>query len=214
MQINMVNLRREMGEGLNRSLYPRAQAEVRTYFNQSKKQLIRSFEESEPCKELAETAEMSRDERSTKESKIVPYGNLYAFMGFENDRNPVEEVTEILKNEIELVSVSRGSVNKNGVYVLTGKVSMPTMEAINQSSSVGFSNRGWIDSLTNGLRGLPNFLFRDFSDKGYSKSGAGIEAKDKKTGKLIDFGRGEFEPYKKNFLSEFMQKFKLKIRGR
>lgn len=202
-----------MGEGLNRSLYPRAQAEVRTYFNQSKKQLIRSFEESEPCKELAETAEMSRDERSTKESKIVPYGNLYAFMGFEDDRNPVEEVTEILKNEIELVSISRGSVNKDGVYVLTGKVSMPTLESINQSSSVGFSNRGWIDALVNGLRGFPSFLFKDFSDKGYSESGAGIEAKDK-TGKLIDFGHGEFKPYGKNFLSEFMQKFKLKIRGR
>jgi hypothetical protein len=213
MQVNIVNLRKEMGEGLNRSMAPRLQKRVMKNVETAKNQLIHSFESAGPSLSLEATAEMDRAARGEYQDGFVTKGNLYTFFGFEDDRNPVEEVREILRDNVRIVSLTQGGVNQRGEYVITGKVQIPQIQEINNISKLPWgTQRGWIDALTNGLRGLPNFLFGDFSDKGYSLSGGGIEAKDK-TGKLINTGRGEFKPFKGNYLFEFIERFKRKIRG-
>jgi len=213
MQVNIVNLRREMGEGLNRSMAPRLQKMITREVEVAKNQLIRSFESAPPSVSLESASNMDRAERGEFQDGLVPNGNLYAFFGIEDDRNPVEEVREILQDNVRIVSLTQGGVNQRGEYVITGKVQIPQIQEINNISKLPWgTQRGWIDALVNGLRGLPNFLFRDFSDKAYSLSGGGIEAKDK-TGKLINTGRGEFKPYKGNYLFEFIEIFKRKIRG-
>jgi hypothetical protein len=63
MKINIVNLRREMAEGLNRSVYPEAQRRIENYFNRSKKELIKSFENAAPSQELQHSAELDDDGR-------------------------------------------------------------------------------------------------------------------------------------------------------
>lgn len=210
MQINIVNLRKEMEVGLNRSVYPKAQAIIKRDFNTAKNQLIRSFEKAKPSVALVKVAEMGREERSSYEDGFVERGNLYSFFGMEDDRNPVEEVKEVLLENITLDSLTKGSVNNQGVYVITGKVSVVTLDEINNTSNLSWgAGRGWIDALTHGLRGLPNFLFGDFSDKSYSRSGAGLQTK-KETTKT---GRGAFKPFEGNYLSEFLERFKNKIRG-
>ena len=209
MQVNIVNLRKEMENGLNRSVYPKAQAIVERDFNKAKRQLLKSFEEAKPSEALSKAAEMDRESRSEFEDGFVEKGNLYAFMGMEDDRNPVEEVKELLEDHIQLDSLSRGSVNNQGIYVITGKVSVITLDEINNNSKLSWgAGRGWIDALTHGLRGLPNFLFGNFNEKSNSRSGAGLQAKE-----TIKTGRGAFKPFEGNYLFEFLERFKNKMRG-
>jgi hypothetical protein len=213
MQVNIVNLRRELGEGLNRSMAPRLQKRIMREVEVAKNQLIRSFESAPPSVSLETAANMDRAERGDFRDGFVENGNLYAFLGINDDRNPVEEVRGILEQNVKIVSLTQGSVNQKGEYVITGKVQVPQIQEINNVSKLPWgTKRGWIDAVVNGLRGLPNFLIGDFSNKSYSLSGGGIEAKDK-TGKLINTGRGEFQPYRGNYLFEFIERFKRKIRG-
>jgi len=200
---------------MNRSLYPQAQRIIEREFNVAKKKLIESFENAPPSLALTEVAEMDRSERGENEDGFVEKGNLYTFLGFEDDRNPVQEVSDVLAYGIELESLSMGAINRKGIYVITGKVSIPTLGEINEQSQLPWITRGWIDALTNGIRGLPNFLFGDFSDKAYSLSGGGLEAKTrgKNGGRLVNTGRGEFKPYSGKYLYYFIEKFKDKLRG-
>lgn len=217
MQVNIVNLRKEMTAGLDRSVYPKAQAIVRREFNKDKNQLIRSFEQAKPSQALDRVAKLSREKRgeSQNDDGFVEKGNLYTFFGIDGDRNPVEEVKNILIDGVELKSLTKGGINAQGIYVITGKVEIPTLGEINSLSTLPWgARRGWIDALTNGLRGLPNFLFGIFDDDKYkSKSGGGLQAKNKRTGDPIKTGRGEFQPFEGNYLFEFLERFKRKIRG-
>jgi hypothetical protein len=212
MEVNIINLRREMENGMNRSLSAQAHKIIEKEFLQAKKSLIRSFEKSPPSLALS-----NQVEDRLEEDQFVEKGNLYTFMGFEDGRDPVEEVSDILQ-EAEIEHLSLGSINRNGVYVITGKVVVPTLAYINEQSQLDWITRGWVDSLTHGLRGLPNFLFGDFSEYEKSRSQGGLEAKTKKGkggqgGHLIDTGRGEFKPFKGEYLFEFLQAFKAKLKG-
>lgn len=208
MKVNIVNLRREMAEGMNRSVYPLAQKRVEQYFDRSKRELIRSFETARPSVELEKVANMNEGKRSDYDDGLIENGNLYSFFGFEGNRNPVEEVKKVLEDSVQLKSLTKGSINQQGVYVITGKVEVPTLMGINEQSQLPWITRGWVDALTNGLRGLPNFLLAKTSKlKARSRSGGGIQVKN-------NTGRNEFSPYGGNYLSEFLQRFKNKIMGR
>jgi len=209
--MNTVILRKEMGEGFNRSVYPEAQKIIYREFNKDKKQLLRSFKEAGPSEELAKLSEMGGEEMSEYRSRYVERGNLFAFFGFENGENPVEKVSDMLRDFTEIAHLSKGSINQQGVYVIKGRVEMPTLEDINTDNQLPWIDRGWIDGLTNGLRGLPNFLFADYSDNENSLSKAGLQAK--RNGEAVNTGRGEFRPYEGKYLFEFIQDFKEKVRG-
>lgn len=208
MKVNIVNLRREMAEGMNRSVYPLAQKRVEQYFDRSKRELIKSFETAKPSVELTKVAEMDRSKRSEYKDGLVENGNLYSFLGFDGDRNPVEEVKKVLEDGVQLKSLTKGSVNQQGVYVITGKVEVPALMEINERSQLSWITRGWVDAVTNGLRGLPNFLLARTSKlKAISRSGGGVQVKN-------NTGRNEFSPYRGNYLFEFFQRFRNKIMGR
>lgn len=217
MQVNITNLRKEMTAGLDRSVYPKAHAIIHKEFNKDKNQLIRSFEKAKPSQAIDKVAKMDEEERGAKGSEdgFVENGNLYTFLGINDDRNPVEEVKEILTDGVKLTNLTKGGINSKGVYVITGKVETPTLDEINSLSALPWgTKRGWIDAITNGLRGLPNFLFGIFADDKYkSRSKGGLQAKNRKTGNPIRTGRGEFQPFEGNYLFEFLENFKQKIRG-
>ena len=206
MQVNITNLRRELGPQVDQVVYPKIRAQIESQFQTAKNQLIKSFEEAGPSKELDALANTDREGRSEYVSQYTQgHGNLYALLGFTDDRNPIEEVKAYLEQGVQIRSITRGGFNQNGDYVVTGKIETPTVKEINEESQLDWVSRGWIDALTNGFRGLPNFLFGMFADKTYSRSGAGIEVKNRV--------RSEgFKPFSGNYLSEFLERFKTKIR--
>ena len=206
-QINLTNLRRELDPQINKIVYPKIRARIEREFETSKDQLVRSFVNAGPSKELDELANTDRESRVDYVSPYTQgHGNLYAFLGFANDRNPTEEVKDYLEQNVRLKSITHGAFNRDGNYVVTGKVEVPTLKEINASSTLDWSSRGWIDALVNGVRGMPEFLFGMFADNPKSLSGAGIELK--KTRVRSD----SFKPYNGNYLSQFLERFKVKIR--
>jgi hypothetical protein len=91
-----------MEAGMNRSVYPKAQRIIEKEFLKAKAKVISDFENAAPSVALSNIAQLDRSERGMATDEFIPNGNLYTFFGFENDRDPVQEVKDILFENIEL----------------------------------------------------------------------------------------------------------------
>jgi hypothetical protein len=99
------------------------------------------------------------------------YGNLFSFLGFEADSNPVQEIADFLSDSIRVKSVRNG---QDLSIVIT--VRFPTREDVKYLSQLPWINKGMVEAIERGISGFGQYLY---SESGFeaSRSETGIQVK-------------------------------------
>src|SRR6266404_8505778 len=108
--------------------------------NEAKQELLREFNESEITKEI----EAGPNE---PKSAVLPggYGNLFSFLGFEENSHPTEPIREKLES-IELNPTPQIEGNR-----LVFKISVPTVDELEEKAPLKWEPRSWISAVTYGI---------------------------------------------------------------
>lgn len=98
------------------------------------------------------------------------YGNLFSFLGFQENRKPIEEVFEAMEN---LFSISRKANNALETNYI---ISYPSINDLKKYSPLPWAFGGsWISGIEKGIPNFSRYIHDDMIIN--SRSGAGIEAK-------------------------------------
>lgn len=152
---------------------------MRADFEDKKQRFLEEFDAHPVTKELkgGPTAYSSVPEL------VAAGGNLFAFMGFEKDKDPAGALRRYLEKSITFIRPGRG-VSRGNKITYTGKVLFPTVEEVDASMSkampLKWIGRAFTHMIKNGIPGLPSFLFREsppFDSPKPSRSGTGVQVK-------------------------------------
>lgn len=133
-------------------------------FKSNKKTLLEEFDLHPITVEL-EAAENAKPD-------LLPDGNLFSFIGFDQGSQPVTELRELLQNEITLdnspdIQETRESIN----YQFS--VDIPTAEDVRAATPMpSWTSGSWVDRIEKGISGLQYYIFGVFRN---SRSGGGIQ---------------------------------------
>lgn len=195
-KINIQSLRRDLTKG-SKQLSNLAYGAALSKTNAAKKELLNNFEASAVTRELAAGPEASEE--------VLPYGNLFSFIGFDKGADPVspirQELTSItLNNEPNSAKFGRGNV-----FDVSFNLTVPSIGDIADKTpapswSIG---KNWLKKIEKGISGFEYYLFsltRKFSN---SNSGTAIEIKNK-------LRSGNFRGV--SYLTDMLKKFKENLR--
>jgi ribosomal protein S17E len=166
------------------------QAEVKTIvkeqFEEMKAQLIENFD-NHPV-----TEEISNPNSSNISNTLGGYGNLYGFLGFEDD-NPALPVKEVLSKKTKVNAVSF----RNEEVSL--KFTVPDLEDFDSAASLEWDTKNWVKGIEKGISG-----FQSFMAKQAGRSGKGIQIK----GKVKPFTGGANRFQNTKYMTDLINKFK------
>ena len=158
--------------------------------NTEKFKLINAFDNHEVTKEIA-----SGPKAANTSGTLGGYGNLFSFIGFEANSDPITPVKELL-NEIEVKNIK---VNADGYSV---SVKYPSQNEIKKVTPLPFENgRSWAAGIEDGISGFTQYVYTKFLD---GRSKQGVQSDRAK-------GAGSFR--KQDYLNSLLQDFIKNIRG-
>ena len=125
----------------------------------------------------AENNPVSRDIESgnTGEGGILGYGNLFSYIGFKKDSNPVQTLISLL-SEIRMDPIPTRNSRLGRFYF---KVNLPTRKEIGSETSKDLGTIGvdsWPHALEEGLTNLSQYLY-DAEGLSRSTSGTGLQVR-------------------------------------
>jgi len=155
-----------------------------------KSKLIDAFDNHEVTKEIA-----AGPKASNTSNTLGGYGNLFSFIGFEANTDPIAPVKELL-NEIEVKNIK---VNADGYSV---SVKYPSQNEIKKVTPLPFENgRSWAAGIEDGISGFTQYIYTKFLD---GRSKQGVQSEKAK-------GVGSFK--KQEYLNSLLQDFIKNIKG-
>ena len=155
-----------------------------------KNKLIEAFDDHEVTKEIA-----AGPKASNTSGTLGGYGNLFSFIGFEANTDPIAPVKELL-NEIEVKNIK---VNADGYSV---SVKYPSQNEIKKATPLPFENgRSWAAGIEDGISGFTQYIYTKFLD---GRSKQGVQSEKAK-------GVGSFK--KQEYLNSLLQDFIKNIKG-
>lgn len=145
---------------------------VKLDFEAKKEALLERFDDDEVTKELKAGPEALSSFVSDTE------GNLFSLLGFEAGEEPTDALREYLDSAIKLQPTRKGEVQGNKLVYKT-PVTIPTVEQVDSAMAdkvpLEWSGRGFTDLISNGISGLPFYLFSLTRKFKGSRSGTAIE---------------------------------------
>ena len=158
--------------------------------SQEKNKLIEAFNNHEVTKEIA-----AGPKASNTSGTLGGYGNLFSFIGFEANTDPITPIKELL-GEIEVKNIK-----KNGdEYNVT--VKYPSQNEIKKATPLPFENgRSWVLGIEDGISGFTQYIYTKFLD---GRSKEGVQSNKAK-------GLGSFR--KQDYLNSLLQDFIKNIKG-
>lgn len=155
-----------------------------------KSKLIDAFDNHEVTKEIA-----AGPKASNTSNTLGGYGNLFSFIGFEANTDPIAPVKDLL-NEIEIKNIK---VNADGYSV---SVKYPSQNEIKKVTPLPFENgRSWAAGIEDGISGFTQYIYTKFLD---GRSKQGVQSEKTK-------GVGSFK--KQEYLNSLLQDFIKNIKG-
>jgi hypothetical protein len=128
------------------------------------------------------------------------YGDLFSFIGFNENDDPIEPIVKTLKGLRFYTVFSKGFDHKFEVRFF------PTMNDIAAVTPMPWaSGRSWAKGIEGGISGLGQYLNIEHEN---SRSSAGIQVKTK-SGNPVKIRGGEFRPTP--YLSEILNKYRAKF---
>lgn len=135
----------------NKEYQAEVRAIVKEQFEDRKTQLIENFD-SHPI-----TQEISNPNSANISNTLGGYGNLYGFLGFEED-DPTLPVKEILSEKTKVNAVS---IRKEEV---TLKFTVPDLEDFDSVAALEWDTKNWVKGMEKGISGFQNFMLKPQED--------------------------------------------------
>lgn len=165
--------------------------EIIPQIENAQEQMIKDFMSHSVSKEIA-----SGPTSTNLSSTLSGYGNLFSFIGFERNQNPLAVINDILSKKI----VVKVRTISSGKFKIT--LYIPTKEEIYQSTPLPWaSGSSWTEGIEAGISNLGSYLYSSTGFK-ESTSGTGLQIKNLK--KSVTF---KTTPY----ISEIMKKFRNRL---
>lgn len=190
-----------------------AKANAKRRFESKKKELLEEVLESDAAQELLEGPEADSSKFITSVGD-VPTGNLFSFIGFYANSNPVDELIEIIDLFVQFDNSAfaftpRAEINRID-YTFQARV--PSVQELGKQPKLSLpweSGLSWIEGIENGISGIGNYLFDLDRVFRTSRSGPAIQAKSRR-GQLINIGKRIFAPAP--FLTPIFERFRERLR--
>lgn len=158
---------------------------VRIEFEKIKGRLIDNFERHKVTQEI-EAGPTATNTSGT----LGGYGNLFAYIGFEENAKPIEPIRE----QLSTIFIQSTTFDKNGASIVY--VNYPTAKDIFNVTPLPWADgRSWAEGIEKGLPGLGFFLSKESS---VSRSGGGIQ-----TEKQIKKGKFRNTSYISSLIKDF-----------
>lgn len=175
----------------NKELQKKMQFAAEDLVNKEVEKLLKNFEDHPVTKELQSGAN-STNISGTLSGK----GNLFSFIGFNQDFDPISPVVNLIKT-IKLVKSSL-KINKNSIEY---KVNVPDQKDFETISKLPWENgRSWLYDIERSISGLGNYIYGKFSK---SRSGTGAQSKNLNNNLTFKPTR-----YFKSMMEDFLSKIK------
>lgn len=158
---------------------------------EEKEKLIQEFQSHPVTLEIASGPKSSNISRT-----LNGYGNLFSFIGFESDSDPITPLKDLL---MTIKTKNIKVLNKS--YSIT--VQYPSKSEIEKVTPLPFENgRSWAEGIEKGISGFTQYVYAKFL-AGRSKEG--YESKN-------NFRTGDFRktPYLRSMINNFIDKIKNK----
>jgi len=171
---------------------------VEQYVEKNKQQMISEFNSHPVTKEIE-----NGPEASNISNTLDGQGNLFSYIGFDDNSNPTEIVREML-NDTRLEN--KPKISTSGLNIkINFPVIGPRMNEIEAATPMPFEGgRSWVRGIEKGISGFSYYIFRKFIQA--SRSGTGVQTEGQ-------IRTGSFKPtsYLKNILSKFYFKMNSKL---
>ena len=134
------------------------------HFNKAKNNLVQLFDSHPVTREIEGGAEASNSSGT-----LGGYGNLYTFIGFYKQENPVEDV----RNAIKIyTTISRGkfTANKNKAHA-DFTIKTPTIEELATITPMPWEGGSWLRSIERGISGFGYYMYKRWEE---GRSGLGV----------------------------------------
>jgi hypothetical protein len=161
-------------------------------FQRAKNSLINNFNSHPVTREIEAGPEADNSSRTLGGS-----GNLFTFIGFFREDNPVEMVRNALQRHIKITS-GKFTSRKDSVSA-EFTISAPTTEDLASVAPMPWEGKSWVKAIESGMSGFGYYMYKRSEA---SRSGHGLQI-DKKV------RNGGFKPVK--YYSALFRKFRKEI---
>jgi hypothetical protein len=163
---------------------------METRFDKARARLMTQFNSHKVTKEISEGP---RAENSS--GLLGGYGNLFSFIGFYNEDDPIEN----LRNYLEYNTSIHQTVRRGDNWYF--RVNCPSKSEIEKVTPMPWEKgNSWIDGIENGISNLSYYLYTHW-EKGRSQEGSQLKH-EFHAGAVFDT-----TPYLSKMLEDFREKF-------
>lgn len=196
---NRINIQNKLGNSLTQRRFANiASLAAKSRFNNAKVQMLEEYDSHPAIMELEAGPNI--------EGGFLQVGNLFSFFGFYQDETPAADLRNYIEKNIKMNNNPRFIRNKNNV-VYEFDVEVPTLQQVYDEFPMPdqWSSNSWVKALDNGIGTFSYYIFRLFGFMGRSRSGTGLQNKNKVKDRGTDKVLGiKFLPtLLKNFKSYF-----------
>jgi len=158
-------------------------------FEKIKNEMIQEFQNHPITKEI-----LAGPNAENTSGTLNGYGNLFAFIGFDKNTNPIQPILNILqKSKIEY--------NRTTETGIIFTIVLPSKFDIFKETPMPWAaGRSWAEGIERGISGLGKFLYTDSAET--SRSGEGIQSKG-----VIKGGKFTPVPYISALLKKYEKQF-------
>lgn len=175
------------------ALAPSIESGIEDVVDEIKKQMINEFMDHPVTEEI-----LNGYNASNSSGTLGGYGNLFSFIGFEENDSPILPILDIL-GRVE-VRVSKNTSSP----IVVATIFMPTAKDIFQITPMPWaSGRSWARGIESGISGLGHYI----NAYGSGRSGSGIQTENK-----MRSGRFNATPYISSLINKY-QKIMSQING-
>ena len=175
----------------------RVQTIARNRFEALRPELLREFDEHPVTQEIKAGAGAANISNT-----LDGQGDLFSFIGFEENDNPTDAVRAVIESSTDLVIDNSTPTVQGDGLVYQFSVIVPT-EAIETASPLPFeSGQSWVTGIEKGISGFSQYLAGYFRS---SRSGGGIQ-----TSNTVRGGEFKTREYMTEIYRNFAAKFKRK----
>jgi hypothetical protein len=158
-------------------------------FQQAEDEFFTSFNQHPVTKEIEDGPNASNDSNT-----LGGYGNLFSFIGFESDTNPVEDLRGYLNESITM----RQTIRRGNSWYF--RITLPSMENIEHQTPMPWElGSSWVEGIEHGISNLSHYIYTHWDG---SRSQEGLQVKG-------NYNSFEFNtsPYLTPMLEEFKNRF-------
>lgn len=163
LKINRASINAKITKALSQEKFQKAAyKKAFSHFLRAKNSMLKQFNEH-PI-----TVEIEMGPKGVNFSNTLDgYGNLFAFIGFNDDERPTENLRTLLEN----LTLIRPTVYRNRSWYF--RISTPSREEIESETQMPWERgSSWAYSVESNISGLSHFMYKQWSG---SRSGTGFQ---------------------------------------